>query len=182
MSPLQSFLISIKAGCTAFTIMRRCIGDHRDDVAMKPIRTWILIADGSRARIVLNEGPGKGLKPVRNFDYEEGRTAARDIMADRPGRTFDSSGPVRHAMADSSDPTSVAQARFAVQLIQFLDKEFANGVFDRLILAAPAKFLGYLRASISKTLKSATISELTKDLNHLPDDKLPKHFEDVLAL
>ena len=149
---------------------------------MKPIRTWILIADGSRARIVLNEGPGKGLKPVRNFDFEEGRTAARDMLADRPGRVFDSSGPGRHGMANSSDPTSVAQARFAVQLIQFLDDEFTKNVFDRLILTAPAKFLGYLRASISKALKSVTISELTKDLNHLPDDKLPKHFEDVLAL
>ena len=31
---------------------------------MKPTRTWILIADGARARILENLGPGKGVHEV----------------------------------------------------------------------------------------------------------------------
>lgn len=149
---------------------------------MKPIRTWILIANGSRARIVLYNGPGEGLKPVREFDFEDGRLSSGDIMADRPGRTFDSSGPGRHAMAYSSDPTRVGQTRFVSQLLKFLGDELTNTSFDRLIIAAPAKFLGDLRESISKPLQAVTMSELSKDLTHLQVEKLPEHFEDILAI
>ncbi len=149
---------------------------------MKPVRTWILIADGSRARILSNNGPGKGLEPVRDFEFEKGRLAPGEIMADRPGRTFDSSGPGRHAMAYPADPVREAQKRFAMQLIEFLNDELAGGAFDRLIITAPAKFLGDLRASISKPLETATIAEVRKDLTRLPNDKLPEHFEDILVL
>lgn len=85
-------------------------------------------------------------------------------------------------MAYSSDPTRVAQTRFASQLLKILDDELADGSFDRLIIAAPAKFLGDLRASISKPLQAVTLSELPKDLTQLPDEKLPGHFEDFLAI
>ena len=149
---------------------------------MKPIRTWILIASGSRARIVLNNGPGKGLKQVHEFDFEDGRLSSGDIMVDQPGRTFDSYGPGRHAMAYSSDPTRVGQMRFVSQLLKFLDDELANTAFDRLIIAAPAKFLGDLRESISKPLQAVTMSELSKDLTHIQVEKLPVHFEDILAI
>lgn len=85
-------------------------------------------------------------------------------------------------MAYSSDPARVRQMRFVLRVLEFLDDELANSSFDRLIIAAPAKFLGDLRESISKPLQAATMSELSKDLTHLKIEKLPEHFADILAL
>ena len=31
---------------------------------MKKKVTWIIVADGSRARVLANDGPGKGLRPA----------------------------------------------------------------------------------------------------------------------
>src|SRR5262249_34094570 len=36
--------------------------NHERSMFMKPTRTWILIADGARARILRNDGPGKGVQ------------------------------------------------------------------------------------------------------------------------
>jgi hypothetical protein len=36
-------------------------GEHErksGEISMKPTRTWVLIADGARARILQNDGPG----------------------------------------------------------------------------------------------------------------------------
>ena len=40
---------------------------------MKPTRTWIVIADGSRAHILLNEGADKGLSFVPGSDFRHAR-------------------------------------------------------------------------------------------------------------
>ncbi len=64
---------------------------------MKSTVTWILIADESRARLLANHGPRRGVEPVSE-DLLEGRILpGREIMSDRPGRTFDSVGAGRHA-------------------------------------------------------------------------------------
>ena len=71
---------------------------------MKSVKTWILIANGSRARIVINEGVGRGVTAVAGKFFNRESQKGGDIMADRPGRTFNSEGTGRHAMEYSSDP------------------------------------------------------------------------------
>ena len=52
---------------------------------MKPTRTWIVIADGSRAHILLNEGSGKGLSIVPGSDFRHASPPKREIYTERPG-------------------------------------------------------------------------------------------------
>jgi hypothetical protein len=54
---------------------------------MKPTRTWIVIADSSRAHIVLNEGPNKALSFVHGTDFRHATPPNREIYTERPGRT-----------------------------------------------------------------------------------------------
>ncbi len=56
---------------------------------MKQIRTWILIADGARARIVLNTGPGHGIEAMDGRVFRSDNLPTRDIEADRPGQSPD---------------------------------------------------------------------------------------------
>ena len=54
---------------------------------MKGTVTWVVVADGARARIFTNNGPGKGLTAIPKGDFSVTHSPARDIAADRPGRT-----------------------------------------------------------------------------------------------
>jgi Protein required for attachment to host cells len=72
---------------------------------MKAKRIWVLVADGARARIirelVLGADAGERLDDIV-FDAEHKQL--REIMSDRPGRTFASQGARRSAMEYHSDP------------------------------------------------------------------------------
>lgn len=149
---------------------------------MKPTRTWILIADGARARVLLNAGPGKGLAPVPKAVFEAPHPPDRDINADRPGRTFDSAGQGRHAMEPQTSPHRANKAAFAKTLADFLTAEKARRAFDRLIIVAPPAALGDLRAKLSKDVQAIVQAELPKDLTNTRDADIAAHLTDVLAV
>ena len=69
---------------------------------MKPTKTWIMIADGARARILENEGPGRGLKEVPNMTFAGDHSATHNIVDDRQGRSYNPI--VRHARPSSRAP------------------------------------------------------------------------------
>ncbi len=147
---------------------------------MKPVRTWILVADGARARIFLNDGPGHGLKPLSQIDHE--LKPSREIDADRPGRTFDSAGLGRHAKEPPTDPKRHSKQAFATQLADRLKAALNGHEFDRLIVVAAPVTLGDLRKELDKTVLNKLHGEIAKDLTHANEDEIAKHLESVLAV
>lgn len=148
---------------------------------MKAIKTWIVISDAARARILLHEGVGHGLSQVTGHDFREPCKTAQEIMADRPGRAFDSHGQGRHAMEPSSDPVREEKKQFAQNIADFLDEQAHANAFDRLVIVAPPKTLGDLRTAFSKEIAGMVYAELSKDLTKIPNDEIEKHLEDTLA-
>ena len=137
--------------------------------------TWILIADGARAHIVANEGPGKGLQTIPGQDYTGVNLPTREIGADKPGRTFDRAGDGRHSMEPRVDWHRFEKHKFAQSMAKVLDKAAGKGAFDRLILVAPPKTLGELRSSLGKVASGRVIAELAKDLTNLTIHELPEN-------
>lgn len=149
---------------------------------MKPIRTWIVIADGVRCRVLTNDGPGRGVQPRPDMDFRSEQRRLRDIMADRPGRAFDSAGKGRHGLEYSSDPVREDERQFARSLIDLLDAEAAANAYDRLVLVAPPQTLGDLRPLLTKRLRQHVVKEIAKDLTRLPNDKLADHLGRFLLI
>jgi len=149
---------------------------------MKPTVTWILLLDGAQAKVFSHEGPGTGLTPVRDLMLEEEPLKAREIMADKPGRSFSSGSDGRSAMEYSSDPVDVREARFVKSVAEVLDGKRQQSAFGKLVIAAAPAALGDLRAVLSDQVKAAVIAEMPKDLTNLPTDQLEKHFGDILVL
>lgn len=149
---------------------------------MKPKTTWILIADGARARIVVNEGPGKGVRQVEGADFRTDHPPSGEMTTDRPGRSFDSAGSGRHAMEPPSDPHRTAKQDFVTRLAGYLDDQLSEAKFARLIVVAPPQTLGDLRGALSRQVHSLISAELAKDLTHIPTKDLPVHLEEVLAV
>ena len=145
---------------------------------MKPIKTWILIANGATARIVENDGPGKGLyQPAGLIRHAPAATP----FADQPGRSFQSEGQSRSKM----DPHQKAQTDsngFAAELVDDLASNHGKGRFDRLIICATPAMLSQVKELMPNDLQPHVLAELPKDLTHIPTDKLAPHFENYLAI
>lgn len=149
---------------------------------MKPIVTWILIADGARARVLSHKGQGNGIHQIEGFDFREEPKSAQDIMTDKPGRVYDRSGGGRHSMEYRQDPAREEKKRFAGDLADFLDRYRQQKDYDRLIVIAAPKTLGDLRAVFSDLVEESVYHELAKDLTHIANDEIEKHLEEVLAV
>ena len=150
---------------------------------MKKTVTYVLVADGARARLYVNSGVGKGLQPVSGATHKADlHHHDRDILADKPGRAFSSVGASRSAMEPQTDWHRFEKHRFAREMAKVLDAAAANKAFDRLILVAPPATLGDLRTELSDQTRKLVSAELPKDLTRHPEQELPRHLGEVLAV
>jgi protein required for attachment to host cells len=151
--------------------------------------TWILIADGARARLLEQDRKSRTVKPTSEREFFGSRAQSKEIASDRPGRTFDSAGrgqPAdvgghgRHAMEPGTDPQRHAEYEFARELSEHLEKAANEHRFDHLVLVAAPKILGDLRALLPKTVHEKIVAEINKDLTKIPMRDLGKHLDQHL--
>ncbi len=147
---------------------------------MKPVVTWVLIADGARALVFRHDGPDNGLAIVPDMQFSEEPLMARDIMADKQGRSFASAGHGRSAMEIPTDPVDKREADFVRKVIEKLAKKHQDGAFRKLVIAAAPQALGDIRKIMPQQLREAVVHEMPKDLTRIPTADLPRHFEGVL--
>lgn len=150
---------------------------------MRAVITWIMVADGVRARLFVNRGVGKGIEPVLEQEFVGTNLPTREIGTDQPGRTFDSAGlGERHAMEPPTDPQRYEKRMFAHEMAERLDKARKAGAFDRLVVVAPPEALGDLRAEFGKPLQDMVAAEMNKDLTKMSVQQLPNYLGEVLAV
>lgn len=148
---------------------------------MRATVTWILVADGTQAKVFEHNGPGKGLSIVKDLQFEQEPLKAQDINSDRPGRRFDA-GPNHRSGVEESDPAQLRETRFVKGVAETLNASQQQGRFERLIVAAAPTALGDLRQALGDRVKQTIVAELPKDLTNVPTPQLGKHFEHVLAV
>lgn len=145
---------------------------------MKAKRTWILVADGARARILQTDGWGKGLIQLRHAEHEASHQRTAEQGTDRPGRTREIADGSHHGL-EETDWQRHEKAEFAKEIAAQLDRGARQGAFDRLVLAAPPKALGDLRKVLDDTTAGLITAEIDKDLTHLSVEDLTKRLEEV---
>jgi protein required for attachment to host cells len=148
---------------------------------MKPTRTWILIADGARARILQNDGPGKGLQALEGRVWHGDHAATHELVSDRTGRAFSSTGPSRSAIEPHFDPHRQLKRNFAHRLADALADGWRDRAYDRLIIVAAPSALGDLRAALTPEVRATVMAEVPKDLTKIADAAVAEHLKDVLA-
>jgi protein required for attachment to host cells len=149
---------------------------------MKKIVTWIVIADGSHARVVANDGPGKGVHPVPGAQWEGDPRHTGEIMADKEGRGHESVGSMRHGMEPQSDPRQLIENAFLHRVVEYLAESDTKGRYDRLVLAAEPRALGTLRRALTPALQKRLHADLAKDLTKVKVDQLAGHLGSVLPV
>lgn len=143
---------------------------------MKPVKTWIVIADQGTARLVENAGVGHGLAAV---DIPDLKAPTKEAYQSPPGRSYDSKGLGRHNLEANHGQ---AATQFTKDILDQLETCQKQGRFDRLVICAAPQILGEIRNAISPKLKQSVYAEIDKDLIHIQLSDLPKHLQDVIAL
>ncbi|MET0341455.1 MAG: host attachment protein [Polyangiales bacterium] len=121
--------------------------------------TRVLVAHDAGARSFENRGPGKGLIQLSSVDFEDGRRHTGELSADRSGRRG-----AQGAHEPEQDPKTHAIEYFAKELARDLGRALREGAFTQLVLVAPPRFLGLLRAELDVLLQRAVIATVPKAL------------------
>lgn len=148
----------------------------------KAVKTWIVVADGARARIFEQAAWRRPLELVEERNDDLARQKTSETVSDGAGRSFDSGGKGRHAMAAPTDPQRHEKAKFAAELAGVINAAAQAGRYDRLVLIAPARTLGDLRGGLDKAAANKVGEELAKDLTTIAAHDLPHHLGDILEV
>ena len=141
-------------------------------------KTWVVVAESSRARIFSTTGARAGLDEIEGLAQPEARLKERDLVSDSHGRSFDSGGTGRHAMGREVDQKHHEAATFARTIAEYLERGRNGGNYQKLILIAPPAFLGLLRKSMHAGCRDRVVASINKNLvqhessdirDHLPE-------------
>jgi len=130
--------------------------------------TWFCVADAGHVRIkdaTVPEAPLPTVMTLHHEPYERGRYEPAP-------RTHESASPMSHSLAATEGPVRREKREFAHVVAAYLDEGAKRGAYHRLILAAPPKFLGDLRAALGDKARERLVGAIHKDLTKESDAEL----------
>ncbi len=140
------------------------------------MKTWVAVVNRSEARIFeINEKEKNKLKLVVKMENPKGRLKNSEINADRPGVNAFSFAYSQTSLTKSQEPTDRVAQVFAKSISKELEKAFNAHLFQNLILVVEPRFLGKIRAALSKQTYERVLTTLHKDLVHVADHDLHQY-------
>jgi protein required for attachment to host cells len=163
--------------------------------------TWILVADGRRAhvhmrspvrRLIPLHGGGakhphyaeryaRELVPIADMVWEVEPMEHCEIGRNATGMVFESVGGARHLAAPHYDMREEIRRRFAQDVARHINAARAEHRFERLVLIAPPRMLGDLRAHLDKGTLDSVVAEVPKELARRDERTVLEHLEETNA-
>ena len=142
---------------------------------MLPKRTWILVADGTRGRVLKDEGRGGGLAPALDHGFHHAIEPEHEMGSERPGHGHQSAGGARFAIEPRADWSRSEHHQFAHELARMIELHAQANEFDRLVLIAPPRTLGELRRALGHESRARLHGEINKDLTEHSVQTVAEH-------
>jgi protein required for attachment to host cells len=139
-----------------------------------PRHGWVLVCDGAKALLLRNDGDPDLLNLTQVRHSERQTAPTRALGADRPGRVYQSKGAARSATQET-DLHDEEEIAFISTVARDLDRMAQDQKVKSLVVVAPPRALGILRAKLSPRLQAALAGEIPKDLAHLSIGEIEKH-------
>lgn len=124
--------------------------------------TWILVANATTARLYARDALNQGLTEIRTLVHPEGRLKNAELSSDRAGH-MQSSGDGHGARQPRSEPKQNEAAYFARDLAQLLLRGRTAGDCQKIMLVAPAAFLGLIKAALDGPTAKLVTAHFEKD-------------------
>ena len=122
-------------------------------------KTWVVVADRSRARIFSVETPRGPLTEIEDLVHPESRAHDRDLTSDRPGRSSDN-----HVLGTAHGKVDQQAQEFAREIADRLENGRVGAQFERLVVVAAPDVLGLLRKTMNGPLLRTVCREVLKNL------------------
>jgi protein required for attachment to host cells len=130
--------------------------------------TWVLVADAQHGRIF--EVDDAGLVPR----LRETVHASAEIGSRRSPEHGWTHGDDRHG--------EEAERKFAHELVHLLERGHSDNHYRHLVLVAPSRMLGVLRASLSRPLADMVRFSVHKDYGKMSDRELIEHVRPMVQI
>ena len=128
-----------------------------------PNQALVLVGDGRRALFLRNRGTQANPELVVEDEIGQNNPPTRELGTDRPGRKHGSDGVSRIAI-DETDQHQRAEQQFAARIADTLYEMEHAQRFNALVIAAPPRMLGDLRAAMHPEVAQRIVGEMPKDL------------------
>jgi protein required for attachment to host cells len=137
------------------------------DAIQIPSAALVLVSDGRRARFLRNKGTPVNPELVLERALDSENPPTREQGTDRPGRAHSPDGRSRSAI-EQTDWHQRAEEQFASLVADMLYRMEHAQQFRDLVLVAPPKMLGDLRAKLHPEVADCLLAEVAKDLTNRP--------------
>ena len=135
-------------------------------------KSWVLVANHTRARLFEAENRAGVLREIETMVYPEARLKRKELLRDAPGRSFDSRGQGRHAMAWHTQIRKQGEKTFARDIAHALERGRQEGRYDKLYIVADPGMAGSLRMSMSSPTLATIAGESRKNLASCDADQI----------
>jgi protein required for attachment to host cells len=136
-------------------------------------KTWIVIADGGHARILLNLHRDEGVTELPLVSADEPRLAAHHSEL---------AAGVHHTPTFKPTSEKRAENHFLDVLAETIQTGVGRKEYDQLVLVAPATALGHLRNALSPATRKHVVAELVHDYIHQNNDFVMEKVREKLPL
>jgi len=153
------------------------------------LHSWILVADRSQLRLFeKNQQVTPATLDLKvHWENPDGRLKARDLLSDRPGRSFDSqdrshhgqTGGARHSYGEGSDPTQQIIQELVKHAVRLVEGTDFGKPGSRLWVVAEPRLLGLLRASLDGMFPKAEVFFFDKDFAWLSGPNLQARLHEL---
>lgn len=142
--------------------------------------TWLLVANGSEARLFETEFRPKSLTLLQEYTHPESREKGNELASDRPGHFLGDAGvggATHGAFNESTDPKEYEMERFAGELVKALEAGRLANSFQHLIVTASPHFHGLLNKQMNSHLSKLVDRHINKDYTSLKEKELLERLE-----
>jgi protein required for attachment to host cells len=136
---------------------------------------WVVVTDGAHARFLRPNPKATELLPAGPLDMSSAnaKTRSSDLKSDRPGRSFSSSrSGQRHAIEPKHDHHKLEKHKLSEAVVDVLDRACSKRDFEDLIIVAPRRSIGEIRALLSERVRDCLREEIAKDLTKASPSEL----------
>ncbi|MEN8170155.1 MAG: host attachment protein [Pseudomonadota bacterium] len=138
--------------------------------------TWLLIANGSEARLFETEFRPKTLTLIQEIKHPESREKGAELASDKSGHyqgdAKGTGGSTQGSFSEATDPKEYEMERFAGELVKTLEAGRNANSFQHLIVASSPKFHGLLNKKMNGHISKLVEKHINKDLTSLKEAEL----------
>ncbi len=147
--------------------------------------TWVLIANGERARCFERRAQDHALIELADLVHPQSHAGGKAGPGDVSGDAGKGHGRTGHA-GTQFEPHTDAHAKergsFASELAAFLNEGVRDNQCDRIVLIASTAMLGEIKPRLSSVAEKALSTTVASDLTRYTGPELKERVDHALAL